>query len=597
MNKDCTSAMYEILSRNEVSGDCKHVILCIIGSTKSPDKMVMADLFGENEASEDYNPPKNDAEEPLKDERLRAIQLVNIRSFYGDKSKRNENFGLNFSVKDYPVSLFLVGGNSTGKSSIFSALEKYYTGIVSYAKSVNCNETSYMTFGFGSVKKLDVGYIIESGSQKGKWESLQNNNDITTSASFCSDYDIERIEKSNDNLNEFILEQLGYGDLFLLRNQIEFLLTKLKDKYKINEKDFLSSEWTEIIEAFIIHHKNISALGEIKSFSNISMIEKAISQGEKHNVFSSRWDMLIKGNAASFFKRQNNDSGYADYFFSDTTRVSGGRTSKERLSMMYEELYKRIKELDSKNVVDVLDEMYMCKNAILEKERRNAEMLISSDNRKETLSTVLDLIKDKCNQILSNIYKDSHIFIEDILKRFSPPNESYCFNYEDGKVYMSIVVETEKGTFPAYPQYYLNTFRFKLYCVTLKIALALSKMKERRISVPIVIDDIFNASDFENTLKLEQFVYTIFKTYDEVLRDKTPLQLILLTHDEMVQGAFRRGIKLRLEENGRVQSFQNDTYREYFLCGRLFDKRDWTEYISSTKWSNPNKFINLYIEN
>ena len=162
---------------------------------------------------------------------------------------------------------------------------------------------------------------------------------------------------------------------------------------------------------------------------------------------------------------------------------------------------------------------------------------------------------------------------------------------------MSILVETENGTFPASPQDYLNTFRFKLYCVALKIALALSKMKERRVSAPIVIDDIFSASDFENTLKLEQFVYTIFKTYDEVLQDKLSLQLILLTHDEMVQGAFRRGIKLRLEEAGNVQLFQNDSYRDHFLCGRLFDKKDWTEYLNNVKCSDTDKFINLYLEN
>ena len=65
----------------------------------------------------------------------------------------------------------------------------------------------------------------------------------------------------------------------------------------------------------------------------------------------------------------------------------------------------------------------------------------------------------------------------------------------------------------------------------------------------------------------------------------------------MVQGAFRRGIKLRLEEAGKVQIFQDDPYRDYFLCGRLFDKKDWAEYFKSGESTTTHKFINLYLEN
>lgn len=602
MNKDCTSALYEIISQNGMPEECRHILLCIIGSTKTPDKLVVPDLFGGNEVGEDYTPQAKNLDIQLKDERLRTIQLVNIRSFYSNNFN-NKNFGLKLCTGANPVSLFLVGGNSTGKSSIFSALEKHYTGMVSHARAINSNETSYMTFGFGQVKKLDVGYLVESESQVREWESLQTSkpNDITTSAFFCSDYDIERIEKSGENLNEFILEQLGYGDLFLLRQRIDYLLKRLKVNYDINKQELTSTEWAEIIEAFILLHSKTD-LNEIKLFQNESNIEKAVLQGKRHDIFRSHWDMLVRG-SASYINKKNVGIGYGDFFFSGITNDRHEPTSTERLAIMYQELFKRIEEKneESKSIVDILDEMYMSKNAIFQKERENAEMPISSENRKEALTTVSTLIKDKCDQILSTIYEDSHYFIENILKRFSPNNETYHFNFEKGIVSMSIIVETEEGNFSAKPQEYLNTFRFKLYCVALKIALALSKMKERRISAPIVIDDIFNASDFENTLKLEQFVYTIFKTYDEVLQDKLPLQLILLTHDEMVQGAFRRGIKLRLEETtGSVQLFNNDTYRDHFLCGRLFDKEDWAEYIKGlkdTKDFDAQEFINLYLEN
>lgn len=593
MNKECISALHEILSKNEMTDECKQVIKCLIGSVKAPNSMVITDLFGENEVKDDYKIEVADENLPLKDLRLNSIELVNIRSFYGNKSEDQKNFGLKLSVNNMPVSLFLVGGNSTGKSSVFSALENYYTGNVSQAKAVNNDETKYMTFGFGRLNNPHVGYKITSSNNKKGWVSLQEGGGISTSASFCSDYDIERIEKSGDNLNSFVLEQMGYGDLFVIYERLNFLLQNLKTSYDISKQKFSSSEWTEIIEEFVKFPKNLD-LNNIESFRNENNIRKAVSEDVLCLQFPSRWKLLAKESAVEI--GNSSEIGFADYFLSNTSNEKG-LVSAERLAMMYNELYKRVEEVqkESISIVDVLNDMYICRNSILEMEKHNAEMPMFSETKKNVLLTVSYLIKDKCNQILENIYKNSHLFIEDILKRFSPKSEKYQFNFYNGILSTRIEVTTDRGTFPAAPQNYLNTFRFKLYCVTLKIALAFSKMKERRISVPIVIDDIFNASDFENTMKLEQFVYTIYKTYDEVLKDDKPLQLILLTHDEMVQGAFRRGIKLRIDELGKVQLFNNDAYRDYFLCGRLFNKEECMEYYCREECES--SFINLYIEN
>ena len=308
------SALYEIISQDGMPEDCRHVLLCIIGSTKTPDKLIVPDLFGGNEIGEDYTPQAKNLDTQLIDERLRTILLVNIRSFYSNNFN-NKNFGIKLCNGTNPVSLFLVGGNSTGKSSIFLAIEKYYTGMVSHARAINSNEMSYMTFGFGQVKDLNVGYLVESESQAEEWKTLQMSkpNDITTSASFCSDYDIERIEKSGENLNEFILEQLGYGDLFLLRQRIDFLLKGLKVNYDISEQELTFTEWAEIIEAFILLHSKTD-LNDIKLFQKQSNIEKAVLQGEHHEIFRSHWDMLFKG-SAGYINRNNIGIGYGDFFF------------------------------------------------------------------------------------------------------------------------------------------------------------------------------------------------------------------------------------------------------------------------------------------
>ena len=49
----------------------------------------------------------------------------------------------------------------------------------------------------------------------------------------------------------------------------------------------------------------------------------------------------------------------------------------------------------------------------------------------------------------------------------------------------------------------------------MKIAIAYDWMLREKKALPIVIDDIFNASDFENSIKLEYFAYNIKKLYDD----------------------------------------------------------------------------------
>lgn len=54
------------------------------------------------------------------------------------------------------------------------------------------------------------------------------------------------------------------------------------------------------------------------------------------------------------------------------------------------------------------------------------------------------------------------------------------------------------------PRECLNTFRFTLYVVALKIALACAAMQIARIAFPIVLDDVFDASDFNNRTGIDR---------------------------------------------------------------------------------------------
>lgn len=128
---------------------------------------------------------------------------------------------------------------------------------------------------------------------------------------------------------------------------------------------------------------------------------------------------------------------------------------------------------------------------------------------------------------------------------FSNHGEEYTFNSVDDIEHIKLEIHANlKSKYVTTPHEYFNEFRFKLYCVAMKMAISFYWMLQHRISAPIVIDDVFNANDFENSIKLEQFAYFMKKAYNEHVLMKgfdRSLQLIMMTHDDLVLQSFKRG--------------------------------------------------------
>ncbi|WP_288684395.1 hypothetical protein, partial [uncultured Eubacterium sp.] len=163
---------------------------------------------------------------------------------------------------------------------------------------------------------------------------------------------------------------------------------------------------------------------------------------------------------------------------------------------------------------------------------------------------------------------------------------------------IDIIVPTEKGRFHATPFQYFNSFRFKLFCVTLKICLSLYWMKRNKTIVPFVIDDVFNANDFNNGLKLVHFVYNIYKWYDVKLQRadncKIPLQLIMFTHDDLMLSAFKKGF-MYMSETDLIENRYCKKSLDNLRCGRIFPYKS-IEHEYKNKGSDK-EFKNLYIDN
>lgn len=200
-------------------------------------------------------------------------------------------------------------------------------------------------------------------------------------------------------------------------------------------------------------------------------------------------------------------------------------------------------------------------------------------------------------RFLELLYKN---FVEVILNYFSVNGEKYTLSLTNSK--LDILVEYEDidhQVVQKTPREYLNSFRFKLFNMSVKVAMAMAAMRINKIAHPIVFDDVFYSSDFENRGRVEEFIRRLFEAYKDNVKphiDNKNLQVVFLTHDDIIMDAIREGI----------QSLEYTVPVQY---GRLFDYREMNRpkdlesyiYAKTQPPLNPatktekNRYIRLYI--
>lgn len=80
------------------------------------------------------------------------------------------------------------------------------------------------------------------------------------------------------------------------------------------------------------------------------------------------------------------------------------------------------------------------------------------------------------------------------------------------------------------PDMYFNTFRYKLFCLMVSLSLALATRKENKINLPLIIDDIFFASDFVSKNSFAEFLQKVIQLFYKQTPDmpKNSIDFILL---------------------------------------------------------------------
>lgn len=140
-------------------------------------------------------------------------------------------------------------------------------------------------------------------------------------------------------------------------------------------------------------------------------------------------------------------------------------------------------------------------------------------------------------------------------------------------------VNTQTGEIEIHsPSKYFNTFRFRLFCTMVSISVVVAARKNSGINLPLVLDDVFYASDYSSKITFRQFITTVLSIFRK-FNSEMPLQFILFTHDELVfDSALDAIAEFELQEIGVPQPEENSEWKNPIknrtMFARLFSAKD-----------------------
>lgn len=234
---------------------------------------------------------------------------------------------------------------------------------------------------------------------------------------------------------------------------------------------------------------------------------------------------------------------------------------KTFLTQRTEQIQKEIEVLSNSTETSINDKIKTIENELAENkatiptfEKRISELNLQLESAKQLVDNLkrikeeirffnLKLIEEK-----DRIVKDYFITIKDVIEKimtvFVDENEKIKIVLDlekierklDGEIFNSeiivakIIQEDGKHTTP---DIYFNTFRYKVFCLMISLSIALSTRMRYKINLPLVMDDLFFASDFISKNSFSLFLQKIIALFYKYTPDM-PLQFILFTHDDLI---------------------------------------------------------------
>lgn len=206
------------------------------------------------------------------------------------------------------------------------------------------------------------------------------------------------------------------------------------------------------------------------------------------------------------------------------------------------------------------------------------------------INNIIDKLQNKESEIRKVFFPTAQKIISGLLEDYADDFVKPSFQANGDEKWFNGMLEWIETGKLIEPRNYFNNFRFKLYLTSIRISIAFSIMKSKKINFPLIFDDIFDSSDFSNRLKAKPYFGNIVKLYKELKISDKPLQIIFFTQDEVIAECVYRGISPNpiKNENGNRDMLPT-IYGKLFLPSEVFDDDLWEiegKNIGSAKVDN-----------
>lgn len=350
--------------------------------------------------------------------------------------------------------------------------------------------------------------------------------------------------------------------------------------------------------------------GELNDFI-YSFTQKLIPTDQDYNelfdllnknkeIFEKQYITLTKEVNFLFSKRKESIESELKIFLEDNSNLP----AEQKVIVLDNNIKELIEQI---NLIEIKNKQLEINFIIADKK---AKYLVQIKKEIEVFNSKLKL---KVDELVNNGFKPIKNTVEDILNQYfhDDPQLKLEINLRDNKFsiegvqyitkyIVAEIVDINSNNSVTSPQIYFNTFRFKLFCLMISLSIALASRKTYKVNMPLVMDDLFYASDFINKNSFAEFLQKIILLFYKYTPEM-PLQLIIFTHDDVIFKSSIDGLyEFNLENNSididhdRLCDSNKQDLVNKSIIARMFNITDRDEKPSN--FNNGDQFWSLLYE-
>ncbi|MGD2086039.1 MAG: AAA family ATPase [Candidatus Aminicenantes bacterium] len=402
-----------------------------------------------------------------------------------------------------------------------------------------------------------------------------------------------------------------------IKKNVEARLTDVKD---VLEKDSTLSKifknTLEVLDSFLnslynsedIIKKLIEKFKTIPQMNDYSNNVKKLKHNINFDFFRKQIELLQKESPLADPARKklydlliDKKNGYLKNTLSSC--IDGFKTLGESLNKTIENLSEQINkssvlkalgevefEISSlkKNLAKAEKELKELKEQLLESREKLIALLVIinevvpfqkfvEEKVKQLLENAITPLKEAVEKALESFFKEDKFKIKIDFKEIKEKEKS-----DINKKRLVIELVDENKNLCTTPKKYFNTSRYKIFCGAIAIGIALASRKHSGINLPLILDDVFFASDIANRAEFEKYFSSIVYMYRK-FTPGLPLQIILFTHDELIFESAKEALANAWDEDNELNKKENEETKTEDYWESIYEKTKFARLFPSSE--------------